>query len=72
MTSVVTIMLFHRPFVNLGIGIGIGIGTGITDANIFTSIRRSMNPKLTRVVTLDEEASPTKPRDTSISWSRDK
>ena len=51
MISVVTIMLFHRPFVNLGIGIGIGIGTGITDANIFTSIRRSMNPKLTRVVT---------------------
>ena len=51
MISVVTIMLFQRPFVNLGIGIGIGIGTGITDANIFTSIRRFMNPKLTSVVT---------------------
>ena len=43
-----------RPFVNLGIAIGIGngigIGTDITNAIISSSIK-SMDPKLSRVVT---------------------
>ena len=38
---------------------------------IFTFIR-PMDPKLSRVVTQDEETSPTKSRETSIKWSRDK
>ena len=60
--------------IRIGIGNGIGIGTDITNAIISSSIR-SMNPKLSRVVTQDERTPPTpltKSRDTSMSWSRDK
>ena len=60
---------------NLGIGIGIGngieIGNDITNAIISSSIK-SMDPKLSRVVTYDEKTPSTKSRDTSIWWSRDK
>ena len=62
-------MIKTGPFVNLGIGIG--IGTDITNAIISTSIR-SMDPKLSRVVTYDERTPSTKSRDTSRPWSRDK
>ena len=55
----------------IGIGIGIGIGTDITNVIVSSSIR-PMDPKLSRVVTQDERTPPTKSRDTSISWSRDK
>ena len=50
--------------------IGIGIGTNITSSITSTSIR-SMDPKLSRVVTQDEVTPLTKSRDTSILWSRD-
>ena len=56
---------------NLGIGIGIGIGTDTTNA-IISSYIRSMDNKPSRVMTWDEGTPPTKSRDTSISWSRDK
>ena len=60
-----------KPFVNLGIGIGIGIGTDITNVIISSSIG-PIDPKLSRVVTQDERTPPTKSRDSSISWSREK
>ena len=56
---------------NLAIGIGIGIGTDITDV-IFSSSVRPMDPKLSRVVNLDERTPPTKSRGCSILWSRGK
>ena len=57
--------------VEIGIGNGIDIGTDITNAIIFTSIR-PMDPKLSRVVTQVERTPPTKSRETSTLWSRDK
>ena len=51
-------------------GIGIGIGT-ITNVIISSSIK-PMDPKLSRVVTLDEKTPPKKSRDSSILWSREK
>ena len=58
---------------NLGIGIGIGTGIGTDTTNvIISSSIRPMDTKPSRVVILDEESPPTKSRDTSISWSRDK
>ena len=58
---------------NLGIGIGIGngIGTDITNVIISSSIR-PMDLKLSRVATKDKRTPPTKSRDSSILWSRDK
>ena len=57
---------------NLGIGIGTGIGIGIetdiTNVIISSSIRPSMDPKYSRVVTYDERTPPTKSRDSSKSW----
>ena len=50
------------------LGIRIGIGTDITNAIISSSIR-SMDPKLSKVVILDEGTSPTKSHDRSTSWS---
>ena len=52
----------------LGIGIGIEIGTDIT---ISTSTR-PIGTKPSRVVTQDEGTIPTKSRDASTSWPRDK
>ena len=61
---------------NLGIGIGTGIGIGIetdiTNVIISSFIRPSMDPKHSRVVTYDERTPPTKSRDSSKSWWRDK
>ena len=37
-----------------------------------STFTRPMDPKLSRVVTQDEGTSPTKSRDTSTTWSRDK
>ena len=53
------------------LGIGIGIGTDVTNV-IISSFIRPTDPKLIRVVTLDERPPPTKSREFSISWSRDK
>ena len=52
----------------IGTGIGIGIETDITNVIISSSIRPSMDPKHSRVVTYDERTPPTKSRDSSKSW----
>ena len=58
---------------NLGIETrnGTAIGTDMTNA-IFSSTIRSIDHKLSRVVTYDEWTLHTKSRDTSIKFSRDK
>ena len=56
---------------SLGNGIGIGNGTDTTNV-IISSYIRLMGNKPSRVMTYDEGTPPTKSRDTSISWSRDK
>ena len=56
---------------SIQIGIGIGIGTDTTNA-IISSFIRPMDTKPSRVVIQDERTPPTKSRDPSILWSRDK
>ena len=65
----IKIIMFIRPFVNLGIGIGIGTDT---INNIISSFIRLMENKPSRVVIYDEGTPPKKSRDSSMSSSRDK
>ena len=58
MTSNICIFNKGRSNVNLGIGIGIGIEINIISA---TSIR-SVDPKISRVITQEEGSKPTKSR----------
>ena len=58
---------------DLGVGIGfeIGIETDVVSVIVSTSTR-PMDSKLFRVVTQEKKTPPTKPHDTSTTWSCDK
>ena len=70
-------MKLQRPFVNLGIAtwelkLEMELQLELIWHAIFSSTIRSIDHKLSRVVTYDEWTLPTKSRDTSIKFSRDK